>query len=165
MQRSPWINLAVPVGLLGLRTVDFIKRRPARYPFKPAQLGDQPPILAVERRARIVDGLLANREYGEGACVVLNFIKNGSREQRDANAGYGYEMMGLMAEMGIGPTHMGKAVTLEGDAEFDGVAIVYYPGVEFFAEMVQSEFFTGIAGGKQLGDTLSSPSVPLLPHL
>jgi hypothetical protein len=74
-------------------------------------------------------------------------------------------MMGLMAEMGIGPTHVGAAVTLEGEADFDNVAIVYYPGVEFFAELLQSEFFTGIVGGKQLGDTLSSPTVPLLPHL
>ncbi len=47
----------------------------------------------------------------------------------------------------------------------NNVVIVYYPGVEYFAEMLQSEFFTGIVGGKQLGDTLSSPTVPLLPHL
>ena len=53
----------------------------------------------------------------------------------------------------------------EGEADFDNIAIVYYPGVEYFAELLQSEFFTGIVGGKQLGDTLSSPTVPLLPHL
>ena len=74
-------------------------------------------------------------------------------------------MMSMMAEMGNGPTHIGKAVTLEGDASFDNVVIVYYPGVEYFAEMIQSEFFTGIVGDKKLGDTLSSPTVPLLPHL
>ncbi len=112
-----------------------------------------------------MEGLLADREYGKDALVVLNFIKNGSAEQRDANSGYGSEMFGLMAEMGNGPTHVGKAVTLEGEADFDNVVIVYYPGVEYFAEMIQSEFFTGIVGGKQLGDTLSSPTVPLLPHL
>jgi hypothetical protein len=61
--------------------------------------------------------------------------------------------------------HLGNAVTLEGDAVFDDIAIVYYPGVEYFAEMIQSEFFTDIVGAKQLGDMLSSPSVPLLPHL
>ena len=110
-------------------------------------------------------GLLVNRDYGKDACVVLNFMKNGSKEQRDSNSGYGSEMMGLMAEMRMGPTHMGRAVTLEGDASFDQIAIVYYPGVEFFADMVQSDFFGGIIGGKQLGDTLSSPTVPLLPHL
>ena len=70
-----------------------------------------------------------------------------------------------IALLGNGPTHIGDAVTLEGDADFDQVVIVYYPGVEYFAEMLQSEFFTGIVGGKQLGDTLSSPTVPLLPHL
>ena len=61
--------------------------------------------------------------------------------------------------------HMGRAVTLEGEADFDNVIIVYYPGVEYFADLVQSEFFTEIVGGKQLGDTLSSVTVPLLPHL
>ena len=165
MQRSPWLNLAIPIGLLGMRTIDIIKRRPARYPFRPAQELDQLPGEARERRARLVEGLLANREYGKDALVVLNFIKNGSTEQRDANSGYGSEMLGLMAEMGNGPTHVGRAVTLEGEADFDNVVIVYYPGVEYFAEMLQSEFFTEIVGGKQLGDTLSSPTVPLLPHL
>jgi hypothetical protein len=113
----------------------------------------------------IVNELLNDRELGKDACVVLNFIKEGSKEEREANASYGGEMMGLMAEMGMGPVHMGKAVTLEGNAMFDGVVIVYYPGVEFFAEMIQSSFFGGISGNKQLGDTLSSPTVPLLPHL
>ncbi|MBW2401721.1 MAG: hypothetical protein JRG80_21120 [Deltaproteobacteria bacterium] len=51
------------------------------------------------------------------------------------------------------------------EADFDNVVIVYYPGVEYFAEMLQGEFFTGIVGGKQLGDSQSSPKVPLLPHL
>lgn len=165
MQRSPWLNLALPVLLLGRRAVDIVTRRPARYPFEPAGDPASLPAEAQERRAHLVGGLLAHREYGKDACVVLNFMKSGSAEQQQANSGYGAAMMGMMAELGIGPMHMGGAVTLEGDADFDQVAIVYYPGVEFFAEMVQSTFFTGIVGGKQLGDTLSSPTVPLLPHL
>ena len=63
------------------------------------------------------------------------------------------------------PCTSGPPVILEGDSEFDQVAIVYYPGVEFFADMVRSKFFTGIVGGKQLADTLSSPSVSLLSHI
>jgi hypothetical protein len=165
MQRSPWLNLALPVALLGVRTLDIIKRQPARYPFVPARETDGPPPAALERRAGIVAGLLANREYGRDAVVVLNFIKAGSGAQRDANSGYGAKMMSLMAEIGNGPVHMGRAMTLEGDADFDSVAIVYYPGVDYFAEMLQSEFFTAIIGDKQLGDSLSSPTVPLLPHL
>lgn len=165
MRRSPWLNLAIPIVLLGRRSIDIIKRRPARVPFRPAEQLDSTPTGPLARRARVVEGLLANREYGKDAVVVLNFTKNGSAEQREANSGYGSEMMGLMAEMGNGPTHVGAAVTLEGEADFDNIAIVYYPGVEYFAELLQSEFFTGIVGGKQLGDTLSSPTVPLLPHL
>ena len=56
-------------------------------------------------------------------------------------------------------------VALEGDADFDRVVLVYYPGVEYFVDMVQSEFYTGIFGGKQLGDNLSTPTVPILQHL
>jgi hypothetical protein len=156
MQRSPWLNLALPVALLGVRTLDIIKRQPARYPFVPARETDGPPPAA---------GLLANREYGRDAVVVLNFIKAGSGAQRDANYGYSAKMMSLMAEIGNGTVHMGRAMTLEGDADFDSVAIVYYPGVDYFAEMLQSEFFSAIIGDKQLGDSLSSPTVPLLPHL
>ena len=107
----------------------------------------------------------AGAQYGRDGLVVLNFAKDGTAEERKANSGYGDEMLALMAETGAGPIHIGQAVTLEGDAEFDQVIIVYYPGIEFFAEMVRSKFYTGIFGGKQLGDALSSLTVPLLPHL
>ena len=165
MQRWPWMNLAIPIGLLGRRALDIVKRTPSRYPFRRAADPGARSSEEQQQRAGLVEGLLANREYGKDAVVILNFIKNGTPEQRRANSGYGSEMFALMAEMGNGPMHVGAAVTLEGEADFDNVFIVYYPGVEYFAEMVQSEFFTGIVGGKQLGDTLATPTVPLLPHL
>jgi uncharacterized Ntn-hydrolase superfamily protein len=111
-----------------------------------------------------LQGLLADREYGRKACVVVNFIKNGDATQQEANSAYGSEMLGLMAETASGPMHIGEAVTVEGNADFDQIVIVYYPGVEYFADMVQSEFYSNISGGKQLQDTLSSPTVPLLQH-
>ena len=165
MQRSAMLNLTLPIALLGRRIMDIVTLTPARYPFRKAGAAGQAELETPDPRSRFIEGLLANREYGKDACVVLNFIKSGSTEQREANSGYGNEMLGLMAEMGNGPTHIGRAVTLEGDADFDQVVIVYYPGVEYFADLVQSEFFTGIVGGKQLGDTLASPTVPLLPYL
>jgi uncharacterized protein (DUF1330 family) len=97
--------------------------------------------------------------------VIFNFAKDGTSDERKANAGYGGEMFALFAEAGAGPMHIGESVTLEGDADFDQVIIVYYPGVEFFGEMITSEFYQGIFPGKQLGDDLSSLTVPILPHL
>ena len=47
----------------------------------------------------------------------------------------------------------------------EDVAIVYYPGVRFFSSMIQSEFFQGIIGDKQLGDTQSTITVPVLDRL
>lgn len=165
MKRHPAENLAIPLVLLAKRAIQLIRRDPPRYPFTPNEVtGDISPE-RLERRDAFVAKLLANTEYGKDALVVLNFLKNGTPEQEFANADYGDEMFGLMAELGIGPMHMGTPVTLEGNASFDQIAIVYYPGTLFFAEMVQSTFYTDISGDKQLGDTLSSPSVPLLPHL
>ena len=60
---------------------------------------------------------------------------------------------------------MGRCVTLEGDAEFETVAIVYYPGIDYFLSLMQSKFYNGIFGGKQLGDTLAIPTVPILDRL
>ena len=42
---------------------------------------------------------------------------------------------------------------------------VFYPGTEYFADLVRSEFFTDAVRGKQLGDTMSLLTVPLLPRL
>ena len=39
--------------------------------------------------------------------------------------------------------------------------LVYYPGIDYFLHLTTSKFFTGIVGGKQLGDTLAMPTVPI----
>jgi hypothetical protein len=56
-------------------------------------------------------------------------------------------------------------VTIEGDAEFDDVNIVYYPGIDYLISLMQSKFYNGIVAGKQLGDTLAIPTVPILDRL
>ena len=61
-------------------------------------------------------------------------------------------------------SHLGT-VRVEGEASFDNVAIVYYPGVRFFADMLRSEFYQGIFGDKQLGDTQIVITVPILDRL
>ena len=96
---------------------------------------------------------------------MFNFVKQGSAEQRQANSNYGSNMFSLMAEQGYGPMHLGNAVTLEGNADFDEVILMYYPGPQYFVDMVQSSFFGGISGDKQLGDTAVTVTVPLLGHL
>jgi uncharacterized protein (DUF1330 family) len=165
MERVAPQNLAIPVFLLATRISQLIKGEPSRYPFTRAEM---PADISPENRERmeaIASRLRAGAEYGKDSLVIVNFAKEGDAEQREANSGYGGEMLGLFAETGAGPMHMGRAVTVEGDADFDQVIIVHYPGVRFFAEMIQSEFYTGIFGGKQLSDDLSTLTVPLLPRL
>ena len=169
MKRSAGINLALPALLLGRRVSQFVRREPMRYPFKKVpgleEALTQAPPEARERMETFATVIRENLEYGRDGMVIFNFAKNGTSDQREANAGYGGEMFALFAEVGAGPTHIGEAVTLEGEADFDQVIIVYYPGVEFFGEMITSEFYQGIFPGKQLGDDLSSLTVPILPHL
>ena len=97
--------------------------------------------------------------------VVVNFVRHGTPEQRERDAGYVREMLGLMAEQAHGPMHIGRAVTLQGDARYDQIALVYYPGAAYFAQMLQSRFYGGILGDKQLGDSLAIITAPILDRL
>jgi len=163
MQRPAALNLAIPLLLLGARAWDVIRRVPPRTPFEPAppeQL-DARSRPAPERMARF-DAL---RPLGKDAVVVVNLLRGGTPEQRAADRAYGRQMLGLFAENAHGPTHMGRAVTLAGDARFDAVGIVYYPGIDYFLAMVRSTFFGGIVGNKQPGDTLAVPTVPITQQL
>jgi hypothetical protein len=58
--------------------------------------------------------------------------------------------------------HIGSAVRLEEEAEFDQVVIVYYPGPNYFADMLESRFFNAIIDDKQLADTQAVPTVPIM---
>ena len=89
----------------------------------------------------------------------------GRASEQKANRAYDRKMAGLFAANGHGPSHLGKSITLEGDAEFENVGTVYYPGLDYFTSLMQSTFYNGIVGGKQLGDTQAIPTVPILDRL
>jgi hypothetical protein len=157
MQRSPWLNLGFPVVLLGKRALQIVTRAPSHFPFVQAE-----PISEVEVRAA---QLLSARDYGARAVVVANLLREGTSENAAADRQYTQQMFGLMAEGVHGPMHIGDAVPLEADDRFDRVALVYYPGVQYFADMMRSRFYRGIVGDKQLGDTQVSITVPVLDRL
>ena len=159
MKRSALGNLMLPQALLASRVAQAVSFQPSAVPFEPATAGPLAETLR-ELRAR----LLAERELGRDAILVANLLQGGTPEEVAANADYGSAMMGVMARGGHGPMHMGASVTLEGDATFDGVAFVYYPGVQYFHDLTGSTFFRGIVGDKQLGDTQATVTVPIL-HL
>jgi len=157
MQRSPWLNLGFPVVLLGKRMGQLVTGSPSHFPFVPAE-----PNPAIEARAT---QLLAARQYGERAVVVANLLREGTAEDAAADRKYTQQMFGLMAEGVHGPMHIGAAVPLAAGDRFDRVALVYYPGVQYFADMMRSRFYRGIVGDKQLGDTQASITVPVLDRL
>jgi hypothetical protein len=163
MQRSAALNLALPMLLLGARVVDISKGVSVIDPYDRASDEDLAGrSLAVEQGRAAIE---AARAYNENAVVVVNLMLEGGASEQQANRGYGRKMMGLFAAKGHGPSHMGRSVTLEGDAKFETVALVYYPGIDYFFSLMQSKFYNGIAGGKQLGDTLAIPTVPVLDRL
>jgi hypothetical protein len=156
-RRSPWLNLGVPVVLLGKRIGQIATAARSHFPFVPGALN--PNLEAVAAALR------AEREHGENAVVVVNLIREGTGEQTAADRQYTSRMFGLMAEGAHGPMHVGDAVAIADGARFDRVALVYYPGVTYFGDMLRSRFYRGIVGDKQLGDTQASITVPLLDHL
>ncbi len=162
MIRNPIANLLIPQGLLAVRLVSALRGHWTPDPLTPMPPSEsEDPERSALIEARRAD-LLRLRPINDDALVVFNLIKNGSAEQQSADRSYGMKMIARMAAGAHGPMHMGSAVTVEGDAVFDTVAIVYYPGVSYFAKLIGSRFFQGIIGDKQLGDTLSVPTVPIL---
>jgi hypothetical protein len=158
MQRSPWLNLGIPVVLLRLRIVQILTRAPSHFPFA-VEAGRAPE--ADSRAAQLLEA----REYGERAVVVVNLSREGSAEESAADRRYTARMFGLMAEGVHGPMHVGDAVPLAAGDRFDRVALVYYPGVQYFADLMRSHFYLGIVGDKQLADSQASITVPVLDRL
>ncbi len=163
MQRSAALNLAMPMLFLGIRVADIVNGVPVIDPHDRAS--DE--VLAGRGLTlhQNSPALEAARAYNEDAVVVFNLALSGGAAEQEANRAYGRKMVGLFAANGHGPSHIGKSVTLEGDAEFDDVHIVYYPGLDYFISLMRSKFYNGIVGGKQLGDTQAIPTVPILDRL
>ncbi len=158
--RPALVNLAIPQGLLAMRARQIVTGAASNFPFTPAK-----DLVQLPEAATIAQRLADAKEFGERAVLIVNLMKAGNDEQRAADRAYTSKMLGAMAEGGYGPIHMGRSVTVEGDAEFGTVGLVYYPGVQFFADMARSEFFQGIVGDKQLGDTQATITVPILDSL
>lgn len=160
MQRACVPNLLIPQALLGLRVTDVLRGSWKAPPLETVPEPEQPELLA-ELRARQAD-LLRLRPVNDLALVVFNLTLPGTPEEQAADRSYGVKMVRRMAALAHGPMHMGKAVTLAGDARFENVVVVYYPGVSYFAKLLGSRFFQGIIGDKKLGDTQAVPTVPIL---
>lgn len=158
MQRSAWLNLGIPVVLLGKRVRQILSGDPSHFPFVPAAAPDP----AVEARAA---QLLSAREYGAHAIVVVNLLREGTTANAAADRRYTGQMFGMMAEGVHGPMHVGVAAPFATGDAFDRVALVYYPGVQYFADMMRSRFYRDIVGDKQLADTQASITVPVLDRL
>jgi len=162
VDRPVALNLAIVQGLGLLRIADFLRRAPSSFPFVPAGDDADPRVKAKLKEIEALDPL---RTISEDAVVIFNLIKPGNREQRSADRSYTRKMLRGMAEGGYGPMHMGKAMTIEGKADFDQFAAVYYPGIDFVQRMIGSTFMNRIAGDKQLGDSLALMTVPILDRL
>lgn len=156
MRRPAAPNLLLPQALLFRKLQRFVTGARSAFPFTP-----QPAELRGAQGLEFVNRIRAAGETGAKAAVVFNFTRRGTDAQRSADAQYTGAMIDLMAERGYGPLHTGAAVPLEQGHHFDHVAIVYYPGADYFADMVGSTFYQRIFPRKQLGDSQSVVTVPM----
>jgi hypothetical protein len=159
-RRPPVTNLMLPQILLMKRTLRAVMLTPSDYPFTLVPPDQIPPQGKV-----MLSRLRAAHDLGDKAAVVVNLQKRGTSAQRQADARYVDAMTGLMAERGYGPMHIAPAEALPGSFDFDQLAIVYYPGTDYFADMFGSTFYQGIWQDKSLGDNQSTITVPLLDRL
>ncbi len=159
-KRPAALNLFIHQIFLAKRVRQLITFAPALFPLQRDKA-----LAATPGVGQGVQRLLGEKELGAEGIVIVNLQKHGTAEQRASDSAYGERMMAGMAEGGYGIMHMGRAVRVEADHDFDTVILVYYPGVEFFADLLRSTFFQGIIGGKSLGDTQTNITVPILDHL
>ena len=161
-QRSVLANLVIPQALLKLRVTDILRRKPSHFPFVPVGDDAFPSQKVMMEDLKTLEKL---RHLCEDAVVVFNLIKPGDAAQRAADRAYTQSLMSAMAERTHGPMHVGRAVTVEGDAKFSAVAVVYYPGIDYLQNMIGSTFMNRIGEGKQQGDSLAVVTVPFLSKL
>lgn len=159
MRRRRRASLFLPQRLLFTRILDTLRGRWHPPALEKVPAFDTGPEFELWR-ARI-SRLDALHTINPTGLVVYNLIKHGDSEQRAADRGYSRRMLSRMAALGHGPLHLGRSVTLEGDARFDTVAIVHFPSARYYAELLASRFFQDIIGDKQLADTLVVPTVPI----
>ncbi|MBW2723995.1 MAG: hypothetical protein JRE71_06370 [Deltaproteobacteria bacterium] len=155
-------NLALPLALLGMRVSDILRRKPPMLPYVPVGEDAMPGLKAKIKEAEQLDQY---RHIKDDAVVIFNLIQPGDKNQQKADRSYSRQMISGMAEGSYGPMHMGKAVTVEGDASFKQFVVVYYPGIDHMHAMLGSTFMNRIGGGKQLGDSLAVATIPILSKL
>ncbi|HVN30093.1 MAG TPA: hypothetical protein VMT64_16460, partial [Candidatus Binataceae bacterium] len=156
-RRNPVVNLMLPQALLLKKLEHYATFAKSAFPFTPAD-----PATLPARGVEMMRRLRAESTLGARAAVVVNLVKRGSAAQNRSDARYVGAMQELMAERGYGPLHLAKAEPLPGNFDFDNLAIVYYPGTSYFAEMFGSTFYQSILPDKQLGDNQSTITVPIL---
>ncbi|MEM6914104.1 MAG: hypothetical protein AAF511_09015, partial [Pseudomonadota bacterium] len=141
MKRSAIRNLMLPQIINFRRIVRFVTFRPKIMPFVPAETDP--------RRIEVRESLArASMDRGRDAIVIVNFTKDGTPAEQKADAAYLSAMLDLMSEVNNGPIHTGDSVTVEGNAEFDYVALVFYPGSRYFKDMTGSTFYQSIYPNK-----------------
>ncbi len=153
--RSAAFNIVLHQLLLAQRTWRQITFSQDILPFQPVDLEGRQFPAASPALLQHADGL------GRDAILIVNLARNGTEEQQAANAAYGSEMLGLMADLRYGPMHMGTTVSLEHGHRFDQAMLVYYPGSKYFNDLSTSTWFQGIIGDKQLADTQACITVPI----
>jgi hypothetical protein len=163
--RPVLINAMLPVILWVMRHCDKLRKRPSHFPFETADEPRVKPAWRTDKKMTDNTKLDELREQAADAVVVVNLLRHGTAAQRKANSRYHRAMLHLMAEGQHGPIHLGRAINLDANIKFDQLALAYYPGFDYLRSMADSQFYADIDNLKQLNDSLTVVTVPLLNRL
>ncbi len=160
--RPAALNLVLPQMLLGVRLFDLVTLKPSIFPV----VIDTSIDIDEPRNARFAALFGSLGARAQDGLVFVNLMRDQTPEQQAASTGaHPRKMMRAMAEGGYGPLHMGEAVALEGDADFDRVMINYYPGAEFFRSLMSSTFIQETVDSYRPSEMEALPTVPILDRL
>ncbi len=165
--RRPAVFNAATPSILGARaTIRRLRRAEEILPFKPAALDDDGPPSNF-----FLDPLVTERDLGVDGAVIASLLKRPQERDRKASIRFIRKMAIIMAETGFGPIHLGRVLETSGNLagdeehEFDAVALIAYPSLEFLADMAGSEFFRAAARDRKLGDLQTVLTAPILYRL
>ena len=158
MRRGITNNLMLPQQMLQRRVSAALWGPESPRPFAPADT-------VRTHHQQMIKNMLGQDDPAGKPAVVYNLQLTGDPEQQAANARYAEPMTAMMGRGGFGPFHAGVAEAVEGSLDFDSLLIVNYPSLQFFADMIGSDFYQGIYHDKQLADTQATVTFPILEQL
>lgn len=163
MQRGRLVSFLVPYSQLKLRLQQLVRGK-----FRAEPLHQLPELQALPRYDAVrgyVRRLSAVQAINGQSLVVYNLAKRRRDPVHSDGVTDTQGLMALLARDSLGPLHLGRFARIEHNAVFDNLYVVQYPSAQYFAQLLQSQFYPTIAENAELADALIVATVPITNRL